>query len=269
MQNSNHTYKVKIINPRKKSDIIVPQLHHMHSKFESVIACIATKLIEEFEQQVPNSVSFNVGYCEGQQHCKMSIVNSDDLKAMYKKYPTGEITLWCDGQSDLAEEEPVGRGKRKRDEAAVVTTRRQEKEEEVEKVFIELKEKHSDRYDTPRLRLWSRMVASSLHDDLDNPPKIPAFHGGTSKRARQNFGFSDALISAAVALAKVLDKDAHPVTSSTTDLTMPVATGLSPGKSVELRMKNFQQLKYLQQLYDEAILTDTEYAEQNKAFFRH
>ena len=37
---------------------------------------------------------------------------------------------------------------------------------------------------------------------------------------------------------------------------------LSPGKSIELRMKNFEQLRYLQQLFDDGILNDKEYAEQ-------
>ena len=40
--------------------------------------------------------------------------------------------------------------------------------------------------------------------------------------------------------------------------------GVSPGRSVELRMKNFEQLRYLQQLYDDGILMTTEYEEQKE-----
>ena len=40
---------------------------------------------------------------------------------------------------------------------------------------------------------------------------------------------------------------------------------VSPGKAVELRMKNFEQLPYLQQLFEDGILSDTEYTEQKRS----
>lgn len=40
--------------------------------------------------------------------------------------------------------------------------------------------------------------------------------------------------------------------------------GISPGKSTELRMKNLQQLRVLQQLYDDSIVSDKELAEQKE-----
>ena len=54
-----------IINPSKKSDTIVWHLHGCNSKFESVVV-LRAKLIEKFGEQVPNSISFNVGYYERQ-----------------------------------------------------------------------------------------------------------------------------------------------------------------------------------------------------------
>ena len=42
---------------------------------------------------------------------------------------------------------------------------------------------------------------------------------------------------------------------------------VSPGKAVELRMKNFEQLRYLQQLFEDGILSDTEYTEQKGTFY--
>ena len=38
--------------------------------------------------------------------------------------------------------------------------------------------------------------------------------------------------------------------------------GIAPKKSADLRMKNLQQLQYLQQLHDDNILSDTEFLEQ-------
>ena len=57
---------MKIINPSRKSDVIVRQLHDYYSRFESVVG-IRAKLIERFKDQVSNSISFDVAYFEGQQ----------------------------------------------------------------------------------------------------------------------------------------------------------------------------------------------------------
>lgn len=49
-----------------------------------------------------------------------------------------------------------------------------------------------------------------------------------------------------------------PVTTTTTSCKSPV----SPGKSASVRMKNLEQLRYLQQLFKDNILTENEYMEQ-------
>ena len=59
-----YMYKVKIINPNKKSDVSVRHLHDCSTKFESVTA-LRVKLIESFKESIPNTVDFNVGYYEG------------------------------------------------------------------------------------------------------------------------------------------------------------------------------------------------------------
>ena len=41
--------------------------------------------------------------------------------------------------------------------------------------------------------------------------------------------------------------------------------GVSPGKAVELWMKHFQQLRYLQQLFEDGILTQQEFVEQKRS----
>ena len=65
-----HSYKVKIINPQRRSEVIVRQLHHFKSQFDSVVA-IRVKLAEEFKEQVPNTLDFSVVYFKGQQHSKV------------------------------------------------------------------------------------------------------------------------------------------------------------------------------------------------------
>ena len=171
---------------------------------------------------------------------------------MYQRVPNGgSVTLWCDGRAEKYPEERLG--KRKHDSDCA---KRQEQEQDVESTFKELQEKHGQKYDNPRLRLWSRMIVSGIHDDLDNPPDVPAFSLSEPKRRRKE-SLSETLTGAAVAFAKKIsggkENEAHQTTQGPSDV------GLSPGKAIELRMKNFEQLRYLQQLYEDQILDEKEY----------
>ena len=142
------------------------------------MTALRAKIIDQFQDLVPNTLDFNVGYFEGRQQSKMWLVTKEDLDSMYMKHPSGDLTFWCDGRYCESETVEDGRGKRKRDLAG---SKRQEREEQVDSLFKDLKEKHGSSYETPKLRLWARMVASNLHD-LDSPPQIPAFTGTASKR---------------------------------------------------------------------------------------
>ena len=46
--------------------------------------------------------------------------------------------------------------------------------------------KHGNSYDIPRLRLWSRMICSNIHNDSDNAPSIPVFTSSSiAKKAKR------------------------------------------------------------------------------------
>ena len=125
-------------------------------------------------------------------------------------------------------------GERKREE---VTSRHQQKESEVDNIFKDFKEKHSDSYYVPKLRLWARMIASDIHDE--NPLNIPAFQGSVSKKCRQQSSFSDALSGTAAVFASAL-KSGTASTSISTDKVPTSSTNLmSHSEAIELRMKNF------------------------------
>ena len=47
------------------------------------------QLIEEFKDQVPDSLSFQIGYFEGSQQAKISLVTDEDLKRLYGIHKTG------------------------------------------------------------------------------------------------------------------------------------------------------------------------------------
>ena len=132
------------------------------------------------------------------------------------------------------------------------------KEEGVDYIFQDLKEKHGAKYDTPRLRLRAWMVASNLHEDLDMPPNIPAFMS-TPQKSRSP-ALCTALSEAATAFAKALEKQDGSGSACSGSSSSP-SVGVSPGKAV---VKNYQQLRYIQQLYDDGILTELEYTEQKR-----
>lgn len=76
-----------------------------------------------------------------------------------------------------------------------------------------------------------------------------------------------ALVGAATAFAYSLKggsgKAADPPKQHATAVSMSV----SPSKAIELRMKKLEKLRYLQQLHEDGILTDTELAELKRDIF--
>ena len=131
-----YSYKVKIINPTRKSDVIVRQLNDCSVKFESVTA-LRVKLIESFGDSILNTIDFNVEYFDGSQQAKIWLVVPDDFKTMYQKYPQGgAINLWCDARCDETEVENVH--KRKKDSEASKRQNIEENKKEVKDVYKKL-----------------------------------------------------------------------------------------------------------------------------------
>ena len=92
--------------------------------------------------------------------------------------------------------------KRKRGEAATEQLSHcKAKKDKNESIFKDLHKKHSAKYDMPRLRLWSRMIAAGIHDDYNEPPDIPPFT--KSKRAPKE-AMSNCNSGAAVAIVEAL-----------------------------------------------------------------
>ena len=81
--------------------------------------------------------------------------------------------------------------------------------------------------------------------------------------------FADAIEGAAVAFANAVSKGQPNDLSNEKCMSNPrdhplLSLAISPGKTVELRMKHFEQLRYLQSLFEDGILTDKEYSEQKE-----
>ena len=90
-------------------------------------------------------------------------------------------------------------------------------------------------------------------------------HSGAKKPRRESLG--DAITGVAVMFAKVLKESstspkAPRVETPQTPCVETSATGISLGKTTELRMKNLEQFRYLQNLFEDGILTEKEHPEQ-------
>ena len=175
---------------------------------------------------LPNK--FNIGYFEGRQHTKKWLVSSQDREVMYagKEF----IFVWCDGNEQEVGGESIPKKRVKRD---TLSSKRAEKEEELEDIFQTLETKHGSNFSTPQLRLWAQMIVTGSHSDIDIPPTI----NGIQKQTTHTESLTDVVSSAAAAIAKVL-----------TPPSTPTPTLNSPNETVDTRMKNLEQFKYLQQL---------------------
>ncbi len=249
-----YSYRVKIC----KKDSPWRTLHHFHEKFRSPTE-IKAQLMDEFCDDVPASTRFSVGYFEGKQSKKLALVNRDDLRAMYSSSHGGEIQLWCDAPDTSSSD-------KKENKKSCM----EEKDASANEIFHELQEKHGNKYPNPALRLWSRMIASGVHESKDDPPAVPMISGNTSKRKGRE-SFTDAFVGACSAVVEAI----KPPTTSTqaTQNTPPPkrvctsadrGTVLSPGRTVELRTKYMEQLSALKKVYEDGVLTQDEFMEQKK-----
>ena len=150
-----------------------------------------------------------------------------------------------------------GKGKRKNG-----GTSSKLEEDDVDEHYKVVTEKHGDAYSVPQRRLWARTIHCGTHDSHDTPPQLPMF--GPPPKCQRNDTFTDAMTNAAVAFAKAISPSTQLTTSSQQNLSQSSVV-LSPTKSVDLRMENWQQLRFVQKLFEDIIWTQEEYMEQKKS----
>ena len=77
-------YKVKVINPTKRSKFVVRQLYHFSGRLKSVHE-MRSVLCAELDEVLPDDDSdYSVGYFEGRHQTKCWIVTTEDLEVMYQ-----------------------------------------------------------------------------------------------------------------------------------------------------------------------------------------
>lgn len=247
---------MKILNPGlAKEKFIICQLHNFQGRFTS-IEYIQSVLSSEFAEHVSCEKKFVCGYFNGRTKCWL--ISVKDVEMMYKSIQSHEeIFLWCEGKgSDNAQSEATPSKKDK-----VSTNRRREREEAIDDIFDELRSKHAQAYSPVQLRLWARMISSGIHVSTDDPPNVPMISGNLPKRSKQDTSTGNVatdVIVEAVAKAlvpKIPSSSSPPAVCTSTSASSPVTLA-------EVRMKNLEQLKFLQGLYDSGTLTATEFDEQ-------
>ena len=102
------------------------------------------------------------------------------------------------------------------------------------------------------------MIQCATHESYDKPPAIPMFQGSEPKRQKKA-SVEESIADGMAAISKALSPPTPKNCSGVSD-----SLGISPGKSIDLRMKNFQQLRYLQQLLQDNVLSQQEYLEQKR-----
>ena len=231
-------------------------MHNTTQRFQTPLE-LKTKLKESFANHVPDNLeNVQVGYFlqSGQAQKKKWIASEVDLSAMYSHFHCGdEILLWCDGcdSSPNAVEKPTGKKSKDNDETS---SRRLHHEDEVDKLTMELMKLHGDKYTYPAYKVWARMIKNSQWDKMDDPPPIKMITSGKSAKKDKD-SVADIIAGAAVAVVQALK---NPSPSPPQSSSFP-QDGISPGKKVNLRQQYLQQLKIIQNLRDDGILTLDEF----------
>ena len=230
---------------------------------------LKVKLMEEFEEQVPDSLNFSVGYFEGRQSTKKWIVTQEDLHAMYAMMNQAgktDVCLWCDGRED---EGGCRSRKRKRDGSSAPSSKRAEKEKEVEDIAVELRALHGQEkhFSDPQYRLWARMIVNGIHTSKETPPNVPMITGITPTRSSRA-SLANTVESTVGAVMKAIASQSLQNQGNTSMPSSPSfsqsSLGVSPAKAVDIRGKCFSQLASLKKLHEDSILTDEELKEQKE-----
>ena len=234
--------------------------------------------MEEFEEHMPETTKYALGYIEGRQSTKRWICCEDDLNAMYTNYasyPGKEILLWCDSRSGEDRDEEHPKSKRHKSD---VTSKREEAEQRVVEIAEELKELHEDKLKLSEVqyRLWARMLVTGIHSSKENPPQVPMITGSTPRRqVPQKKDFQESIISTAAAVVKAVTQNSpnssvvqSPRIQQTINESTPQSSGqylgVSPGKASEIRGKSYSQLATLKQLHEDGVLTLNEFEDQKE-----
>ena len=242
-------YTVKIHNPASAgtevAKFIICKMHDFHGRFKDLGHLKAT-VCSTFKADVPMPCEIgSIGYFEGRQ--KQWLCDDRDCEVMYQKFKgTSQIALWCERVVAKEAQKPSGTKR-------PATTKRDRHEEEVSDIFEDLRKKHKD-METPKLRLWARMISNGLHKSTDEPPNVPMITGKAAKQPKRE-SVHDTVVDAAKAVVEAM-MSSRPKDDQSQAATSQASTGVSPLCLANIKMKYYEQLRYLHTLFDDGILNE-------------
>ena len=124
--------------------------------------------MDEFDTQVPDTPTFQVGYFFGKQSSKHCLVSQDDLNSMYKSIKKGSILLWCDKRSFQLQSSESRKGQKRKLQDDHPQSKSHESE--VDEIMSDLRKRHGTTYSLPKLRLWARVITTGNWDDKRQAP---------------------------------------------------------------------------------------------------
>lgn len=235
--------------------------------------------MDEFGPLLPPTTDFQIGYFGGRQSTKYWLMCQEDLDNMnkYVDKTKGSMMLWCDAKPSPESNASGCKRKKKADDPP--PSKRQQIEEELDTVVNDLQEKHADKYTLPQFRCCAHMITSGKHQDRDNIPAFLDLDNQPRKQKRPTL--AEAITDAAKTFAQAskspdvnqCTSQSVVIASSATPSTpvaacgvrdLPVTAGISPGKITDLRMKKLRELRELQGLLEQNILTQQEFVEQKQ-----
>ena len=102
------------------------------------------------------------------------------------------------------------------------------------------------------------MIVNKLHFSYDEPPNQNPLITGDKAPKPRNGTLVEAITGAGTAIAKAVT--VTPAAPKTPPLTSaPDTRMVSPGWSADIRLKNLEQLKCLQQLLEDKVLTEEDF----------
>ena len=247
-------YLVKVVDPTKKGQYKVHKLR-MSVNF-TTCADIRSALSESLADHVPEGEDYDIGYIEpskqGVRGKTRWIFDESDIEDMYKEYKEvkkTEIIIWCDGRIKTPDKSVTVKRKGSSESNSKKKPRLTSSEinaktlDEVDTVYNKLSDKHSEKFDADRLRMWAHLINMGKHSSYEAPPNYPFFrkHGTPLSTSKS---------------------DGSSTSSGTSSTAVSTAQGISPAKRSNLRSQYMTQMKEWYSLLDCGAITKNEYEAQ-------
>lgn len=241
-------YSLKMVNPSCMRDFKTVDIRgqKLCSSLDELKEFIMSRLPSGIGD-VPDLEAVDMGFVEpghGGKGRKVWLFNDDDLHNMYKTHQKKKrILLWCYTEKAASSHASRSTGPEKKgkgdnegiSKGGSSYNSQLQKQEAVDKIFSQLKDKHSGKYKPEQLRTWAHMYHLGTHDSLECPPDKPFFRGNLRKRSSSEIGSSSS------------SSDRTPESKRSAGTT---ANGVSPRRQVNIRSELTDQLKKCQDLVE-------------------